>query len=297
MVADVVHGDGHGHAGVHGQHRPQRADDLRGSGVARPGHHTAVPDVPGYRSRTRPRHTAPPRRSGTGWPPDLDQFMDKWQAGKESDLQAGLRTVANRSTTNWTRPAPVGGRHHRDHAPSPATDRGAPGSDARTPRRGAARGVSGPRCCCSCRRGSSGSSSSSMYPMVSSLYFSFTQYDLSRPVMGRDRQLQVHVHARTSVFWNAIKNTIWIIVVGGPAADPVRDRHGDAADAASEGRRRCTARCTSCRRIAPAVAAVARLRVPVQPGISDRSTASCRDWAWQAADVVLARPGPRSGRW
>ena len=155
----------------------------------------------------------------------MASFMEKWQAGKVPDLQAGLDEVAEADQ----RPTVAGTGAIEDARPSSSTGssrrRRAAGlpSSSLAPRGGGRRG--GPWCVpCSCRRGSSGSSSSSLYPMVSSLYFSFTHYDLLQsPHLGRVGQLQVHVH-EDSVFWKAIKNTVWFIVVGRAAADRVRDR-------------------------------------------------------------------------
>jgi multiple sugar transport system permease protein len=55
-----------------------------------------------------------------------------------------------------------------------------------------------------------------LYPMVSSLYFSFTKYDLlSRPVWAGLFNYRF-MFTRDPVFWQALKNTLWIIAVGLP---------------------------------------------------------------------------------
>lgn len=55
-----------------------------------------------------------------------------------------------------------------------------------------------------------------LYPMISSLYFSFTRYDmLSTPVpVGLDNYR--FMFTKDPSFWLAIRNTAWIIVVGVP---------------------------------------------------------------------------------
>ena len=63
VAARLVDGHGHGHPGLHGQHRSQRADDIRRALVAGAGHHAAVPDVPGHPSPTRTPTTRRPQRS------------------------------------------------------------------------------------------------------------------------------------------------------------------------------------------------------------------------------------------
>jgi multiple sugar transport system permease protein len=55
-----------------------------------------------------------------------------------------------------------------------------------------------------------------LYPMVSSLYFSFTKYDLlSRPIWAGLFNYRF-MFTRDPVFWQALKNTLWIIAVGLP---------------------------------------------------------------------------------
>ena len=67
---------------------------LRGAGVARAGRDAAVPDVPGHLSATRTPTTRRPRRSAQADQDLMASFMEKWQAGKVADLQAGLDQVA-----------------------------------------------------------------------------------------------------------------------------------------------------------------------------------------------------------
>jgi len=55
-----------------------------------------------------------------------------------------------------------------------------------------------------------------LYPMAASLYFSFTKYDLlSSPVpVGLDNY--VFMFTKDPLFWQAIRNTLWIIAFGVP---------------------------------------------------------------------------------
>lgn len=55
-----------------------------------------------------------------------------------------------------------------------------------------------------------------LYPMVSSLYFSFTHYDLvGSPIWIGAKNYQ-YMFTQDPFFWQAIKNTLWIIAVGVP---------------------------------------------------------------------------------
>ncbi len=55
-----------------------------------------------------------------------------------------------------------------------------------------------------------------LYPMVSSFYFSFTNYDLlSRPVFTGLENLRF-MFTQDPLFWQAMRNTLWIIVFGVP---------------------------------------------------------------------------------
>jgi multiple sugar transport system permease protein len=55
-----------------------------------------------------------------------------------------------------------------------------------------------------------------LYPMLSSLYFSFTRYDLlSHPVWAGLFNYRF-MFTKDPVFWQAMKNTLWIIAVGMP---------------------------------------------------------------------------------
>ena len=64
--------------------------------------------------------------------------------------------------------------------------------------------------------------------MVSSLYFSFTHYDLLGSPIWIGLENYTFMFTEDPLFWQAIRNTIWIIVVGRAAADRVRDLHRDA---------------------------------------------------------------------
>jgi multiple sugar transport system permease protein len=54
------------------------------------------------------------------------------------------------------------------------------------------------------------------YPMVSSLYFSFTKYTLLSPPVWIGLENYRLLFTRDPFFWLAIRNTVWIIVVGVP---------------------------------------------------------------------------------
>jgi len=55
-----------------------------------------------------------------------------------------------------------------------------------------------------------------LYPMVSSLYFSFTHYDLLSSPVPVGLANYRYMFTADPQFWLAIRNTIWIIVVGVP---------------------------------------------------------------------------------
>ena len=101
------------------------------------------------------------------------------------------------------------------------------------------------------------------YPLVMSVYLSFTHYDLSTRRDGRSCQLPLHVQ-KDPQFWPAIKNTLWIIAVGVPLQ--VLFAFGDCADV-DAGQARCR---VLPHRLLPAGARTARrgharLRLPAQP--------------------------------
>ncbi len=55
-----------------------------------------------------------------------------------------------------------------------------------------------------------------LYPMLASLYFSFTKYDLlSHPIWTGISNYKF-MFTKDPVFWQAVKNTLWIIAVGVP---------------------------------------------------------------------------------
>jgi multiple sugar transport system permease protein len=54
------------------------------------------------------------------------------------------------------------------------------------------------------------------YPMVSSLYFSFTKYTLLSPPVWIGLENYRLLFTRDPFFWLAIRNTVWIIAVGVP---------------------------------------------------------------------------------
>ena len=71
-----------------------------------------------------------------------------------------------------------------------------------------------------------------VYPMLSSLYFSFTKL---RPAvdaaLDRARELPLHVHEGSGLLDRDQATRVWIIVVGVPLRILVGDRHGVAARA------------------------------------------------------------------
>ena len=90
VAAAPVHGDRHGDAGLHGQQRPQRADDagVRCSRRTWTSRRSSRRSWTSSRTRTRtirsrPRSVRPTRTR-------CRLFASKWQVGKETDLDAGL---------------------------------------------------------------------------------------------------------------------------------------------------------------------------------------------------------------
>ena len=59
-----------------------------------------------------------------------------------------------------------------------------------------------------------------LYPMVSSLYFSFTSYDLLSTPRWIGLENYRFMFTKDPLFWTAIKNTAWIIVIGVPVRIP-----------------------------------------------------------------------------
>ena len=56
-----------------------------------------------------------------------------------------------------------------------------------------------------------------LYPMVSSLFFSFTKYSLLEPPRcGSGSENYTFMFTKDPFFWLAFRNTIWIIIVGVP---------------------------------------------------------------------------------
>lgn len=55
-----------------------------------------------------------------------------------------------------------------------------------------------------------------LYPMLATLYFSFTRYDLLSNPNWYGIQNYVYMFTKDSNFWIAVRNTIWIIVFGLP---------------------------------------------------------------------------------
>jgi len=55
-----------------------------------------------------------------------------------------------------------------------------------------------------------------LYPMLATLYYSFTRFDLLSPPRPYGIQNYVYMFTKDPVFWIAVRNTIWIIVWGLP---------------------------------------------------------------------------------
>ena len=57
-----------------------------------------------------------------------------------------------------------------------------------------------------------------LYPMISSLYFSFTKYNLLEQPVWIGLENYRFMFTKDPMFWLAIRNTVWIIVIGVPFA-------------------------------------------------------------------------------
>ncbi len=55
-----------------------------------------------------------------------------------------------------------------------------------------------------------------VYPMIASLYYSFTKYDLLSSPISNGIENYKFMFTRDPLFWLAIRNTVWIIVIGVP---------------------------------------------------------------------------------
>ena len=55
-----------------------------------------------------------------------------------------------------------------------------------------------------------------LYPMLATLYFSFTRYDLLSDPEWYGLQNYVYMFTKDPNFWVAVRNTLWIIVFGVP---------------------------------------------------------------------------------
>jgi multiple sugar transport system permease protein len=55
-----------------------------------------------------------------------------------------------------------------------------------------------------------------LYPMVSSLYFSFTKYSLLEEPVWIGLQNYTYMFSKDPFFWLAFRNTVWIILIGVP---------------------------------------------------------------------------------
>ena len=125
----------------------------------------------------------------------LAAFADEWQAGKATDLQAGLADRRPSRSTTSSRRRRSSGRTRRTTRPTSSRTGIAAGAGEIDAGPGGATSSADSRCCCSCRRGSSGSCVLILYPMLSSLYFSFTKYSLlEQPEWIGLAELPVHVH-------------------------------------------------------------------------------------------------------
>ena len=140
----------------------------------------------------------------------LSSFAAKWQSGRVTDLEAGLAQVRNRSTTSSNRPA--GERRGNDRQTLTAAAR-RPVSQRRPARRRTR------------RYGSValfmspwiiGFSVFILYPMIASLYYSFTNYDLLEDPTWVGWQNYRFMFTKDPQFWIAMRNTLWIIAIGVP---------------------------------------------------------------------------------
>ena len=216
----------------HRHQLPRAAWRTRSATCRRPPASASSPDldaaaaVHDVRARLERTPSRPSRRrslpSGDGYANLLDDFDDKWQAGKivpnlqpglaaarpehrEPDLAQGAGAVARaRSRRRGAVPAAHAGR-------APACAAAAAGCASTAP------------CCCSSRRGSSASSLFTAGPMLLSLYYSFTHYDLldaragsgsttTGSCSGSARSTASTIRA-TRTSGTAVRNTLWIIVV------------------------------------------------------------------------------------
>ena len=143
----------------------------------------------------------------------MASFMEKWQAGKVDDLQAGLDDVAKQINDQLAQAAGAV-REGRIIASSNAADAAA-GIRARRPRPRRRR-THWPTVLLFMSPWIIGFSVFIVYPMVSSLYFSFTHYDLiGSPIwIGLDNYK--YMFTEDALFWQAIRNTVWFIVVAVP---------------------------------------------------------------------------------
>jgi multiple sugar transport system permease protein len=55
-----------------------------------------------------------------------------------------------------------------------------------------------------------------LYPMIATLYFSFTKYNLLQPPQWVGLLNYRHLFTRDSNFWLSVRNTIWIVIFGIP---------------------------------------------------------------------------------
>ena len=55
-----------------------------------------------------------------------------------------------------------------------------------------------------------------LYPMLASLYYSFTSYDLLSPPRGVGFDNYAFMFTKDPVFWQAVRNTLWMILFGIP---------------------------------------------------------------------------------
>ena len=85
-----------------------------------------------------------------------------------------------------------------------------------------------------------------VYPMIASLYFSFTQYDiLSQPEWVGLANYRF-MFTSDPLFWLAIRNTLWIIAIMVPLQVLFGDRDGDGADPGQARAAASTGRSSSC---------------------------------------------------
>ena len=139
-----------------------------------------------------------------------------------------------------------------------------------------------------------------LYPMVASLYFSFTQLrpaDLA--ALDRARELPLHAQRRTRSSGRRSATRLWMVVIGAAAAALLRAPHGDAADRSACAASASTARSTTCRRWCRRSRRALAFIVPPEPRPRARQRAARAPRHRRrrcGSSTRLAKPAPRAAR-